>query len=149
MEAVLSSLPMMTTASVPVWVSYALFLVFSFKRKPWFGQMCCTTSTSSAWNKRLKKSPMNFVLKFRSALPWLQSDRCQNQAEYLINAEINTQNMLFGMTTQCVYVCMPLFIILQMVAHSDVHPQICLILPFPFWVNYHFSLFTLTTSKMA
>lgn len=57
--------------------------------------------------------------------------------------------MLFGMTKQRVYVCMPLFIILQMVAHSDVHPQICLVSPFPVLGNYNFSLFTLTTSKMA
>lgn len=98
---------------------------------------------------KAKIIPMNFVVKFRTALPWLQSDRCQNGAEYLINAEINTQNMLFGMTTQCVYICMPLFIVLQMVAHSVVHPQICLILLFLILVNYHFSLFTLTTTKMA
>lgn len=57
--------------------------------------------------------------------------------------------MLFGMTTQYVYICMPLFIILQMVAHSAVHPQICLILLFPILGNYHFSLFTLTTAKIA
>lgn len=57
--------------------------------------------------------------------------------------------MLFGITTQCVYICMPLFTVLQMVAHSEVHPQICLILLFPVLGNQNFSLFTLTGTKMA
>lgn len=47
--------------------------------------------------------------------------------------------MLFGMTTQCVYICMLLFIVLQMAAHSEVHPQICLILLSPILGSYHVS----------
>lgn len=152
MTAVLSSLPMMITASVLAWVPelvhfkpchlLTLFsrfgLVIQGKNLVWPNLLHHTYFQCMEWKAKI--IPMNFVLKFRTALPWLQSDRCQNQAEYLINAEINTQNMLFGMTTQCVYICMPLFIILQMVAPSDVHPQICLILLFPILGNYHFCL---------
>lgn len=161
MTAVLSSLPMMITASVLAWVpelmrckachllmlSSHFSLAIQGKKQVWPNVLHHTYFQCTEWQAKI--IPMNFVLKFRTALPWLQSDRCQNQAEYLINAEINTQNMLFGMTTQCVYIRTPLFIVLQMVAHSDVHPQICLILLFPILGNYHFSLFTRTTTKMA
>ena len=128
---------------------YTVISVLSSKGKNpvWPNVLHHTYFQCTEWKAKI--IPTNFVLKFRTVLPWLQSDRCQNGAEYLINAEINTQNMLFGMTTLCVYIRMPLFIVLQMVAHSDVHPQICLILIFPILGNYHFSLFTLTTTKMA
>lgn len=123
-------------------------LTMQGKNLVWPNVLNHTYFKSTEWKAKIIS--INFVLKFRTALPWLQSDRCQKRAEYLINAEINTQNLLSGMPNS-VYLSMHTTIYRP----TDGCSQRCTSTNM---FNFHFSysrqfpfppLFTLTTTKMA